>query len=124
MSVACMQVPIIAPVKQKKLEVNEQASLPTYYSSEFLGGLMTNPELVRNVAVIGQLHHGKSLVRPSSMPCDVCVPRMPFIVMSVCPACPSVSRAGAPPHWSLVGHAMAQRAADMPCLGGAAAGLL
>ena len=58
-----MQVPIIAPVKQKKLEVNEQASLPTFYSSEFLAGLMTNPELVRNVAVIGHLHHGKSLVR-------------------------------------------------------------
>ena len=57
------QVPIIAAVKQKKLEVNEQASLPTFYSSEFLAGLMTNPELVRNVAVIGHLHHGKSLVR-------------------------------------------------------------
>ena len=58
-----LQVPIIAPVKQKKLEVNEQAALPTFYSSEFLAGLMTNPELVRNVAVIGHLHHGKSLVR-------------------------------------------------------------
>ena len=57
-----LQVPIIAPVKQKKLEVNEQAALPTFYSSEFLAGLMTNPELVRNVAVIGHLHHGKSLV--------------------------------------------------------------
>lgn len=61
-----VQVPIIAAVKQKKLEVNEQASLPTFYSSEFLAGLMTNPELVRNVAVIGHLHHGKSLVRFSS----------------------------------------------------------
>ena len=58
-----LQVPIIAAVKQKKLEVNEQAALPTFYSSEFLAGLMTNPELVRNVAVIGHLHHGKSLVR-------------------------------------------------------------
>ncbi|CAL5227943.1 g10990 [Coccomyxa viridis] len=57
-----LEVPIIAPVKQKKLEVNEQAALPTFYSSEFLAGLMTNPELVRNVAVIGHLHHGKSLV--------------------------------------------------------------
>jgi len=70
--VAGMQVPIIAPVKQKKLEVNEQASLPTFYSSEFLAGLMTNPELVRNVAVIGHLHHGKSLVSvvaASGLPC-------------------------------------------------------
>ncbi len=64
-----MQVPIIAPVKQKKLEVNEQAALPTFYSSEFLAGLMTNPELVRNVAVIGHLHHGKSLVRFWSWTC-------------------------------------------------------
>ena len=85
MLVACMQVPIIAPVKQKKLEVNEQTSLPTFYSSEFLGGLMTNPELVRNVAVIGHLHHGKSLVRPCTMPCDVCVPSMPSSVESWCP---------------------------------------
>lgn len=40
----------------------ERAPLPTYYSNEFLAGLMTNPELVRNVAIVGHLHHGKTLV--------------------------------------------------------------
>lgn len=58
------QVPIIAPIKQKKLEVLERAPLPTHYSNEFLAGLMTNPELVRNVAIVGHLHHGKTLVSP------------------------------------------------------------
>ena len=57
------QVPIIAPVRQRKLEVLERAPLPTKYSNEFLAGLMTNPELVRNVAIVGHLHHGKTLVR-------------------------------------------------------------
>ena len=57
------QVPIIAPVRQRKLEVLERAPLPTRYSNEFLAGLMTNPELVRNVAIVGHLHHGKTLVR-------------------------------------------------------------
>lgn len=56
------QVPIIAPIKQKKLEVLERAPLPTHYSNEFLAGLMTNPELVRNVAIVGHLHHGKTMV--------------------------------------------------------------
>ena len=59
----CPQVPIIAPVRQRKLEVLERAPLPTRYSNEFLAGLMTNPELVRNVAIVGHLHHGKTLVR-------------------------------------------------------------
>ncbi|KAK9906659.1 hypothetical protein WJX75_005709 [Coccomyxa subellipsoidea] len=57
-----LEVPIIAPIKQKKLEVLERAPLPTHYSNEFLAGLMTNPELVRNVAIVGHLHHGKTMV--------------------------------------------------------------
>ena len=56
------QVPIIAPIKQKKLEVLERAPLPTHYSNEFMEGHMTNPELVRNVAIVGHLHHGKTMV--------------------------------------------------------------
>jgi hypothetical protein len=65
----CLQVPIIAPVKQKKLEVLERAPLPTYCTNEFLAGLMTNPELVRNVAIAGHLHHGKTLVSQFSFSC-------------------------------------------------------
>ena len=57
------QVPIIAPIKPKKAELLEQQPLKTNYNNEFLSGMMTNPELIRNVAVVGHLHHGKTLVR-------------------------------------------------------------
>ena len=58
-----LQVPIIAPIKPKKAELLEQQPLKTNYNNEFLSGMMTNPELIRNVAVVGHLHHGKTLVR-------------------------------------------------------------
>lgn len=60
-----LQVPIIAPIKAKKAELLEQQPLKTNYNNEFLSGMMTNPELIRNVAVVGHLHHGKTLVRLS-----------------------------------------------------------
>ncbi len=65
------QVPIIAQVRTRKLEVLEREPLATTYSNEFLAGLMTNPELVRNVAVVGHLHHGKTIVRLRSNLCIV-----------------------------------------------------
>ena len=76
----CAQVPIIAQIKTRKLEVLEREPLATHYSNEFLAGLMTNPELVRNVAVVGHLHHGKTIVRGPALParrggsCAGCVP--------------------------------------------------
>lgn len=57
-----LEVPIIAPIRPKKAEMLEQQPLKTNYSNEFLAGLMDNPELVRNVAVVGHLHHGKTLL--------------------------------------------------------------
>ncbi|PRW60836.1 116 kDa U5 small nuclear ribonucleo component-like isoform A [Chlorella sorokiniana] len=62
-----IEVPIIAPVKQKKFEVEEREALPTRYSAEFLASLLATPELIRNVAVVGHLHHGKTLFM------DMCV---------------------------------------------------
>ena len=56
----CMQVPIIAPVKAKKHERLLEEPLHTHYSNEFLTMLMGNAELVRHVAVVGALHHGKT----------------------------------------------------------------
>ena len=32
------------------------------YTNEFMATLMSNPELVRNVALVGHLHHGKTTV--------------------------------------------------------------
>ncbi|PNH09532.1 U5 small nuclear ribonucleoprotein component, partial [Tetrabaena socialis] len=55
-----LEVPIVAPVKVKKFETLEAEPLRTHYSNEFLATLMANPELVRNVAVVGHLHHGKT----------------------------------------------------------------
>lgn len=34
------QVPIVAPVKQRKVEVESKEALPTRYSNEFLASLL------------------------------------------------------------------------------------
>ncbi|EPS40952.1 hypothetical protein H072_5121 [Dactylellina haptotyla CBS 200.50] len=52
--------PIIAPIKVKKFIV-EEAELPvTHFSREFMMDMMNFPDQVRNVAVAGHLHHGKT----------------------------------------------------------------
>jgi hypothetical protein len=56
-------VPIIAPIKDRRFEVEEKSSFKAKYPAEFLGALLSTPELIRNVAVVGHLHHGKTLVR-------------------------------------------------------------
>ena len=55
-----LEQPIIAPLKQRRHEVIEREALPANYPAEFLVGLMDNPGLIRNVAVVGHLHHGKT----------------------------------------------------------------
>ena len=55
-------MPIIAPVVEKHFEILERKPLQTVYSSDFLAGLMGNPELIRNIAIVGHLHHGKTTV--------------------------------------------------------------
>ena len=57
-----LEVPIVAPIIKKKLETLEQEPVKTRYSNDFLTTLMTNPELVRNVVLVGHLHHGKTTV--------------------------------------------------------------
>ncbi|KAJ3086678.1 U5 small nuclear ribonucleoprotein component [Quaeritorhiza haematococci] len=52
--------PIIAPVKKKKTYVQEKDLPPTTYNKEFLADMMEFPERIRNVAVVGHLHHGKT----------------------------------------------------------------
>ena len=52
--------PIIAPVVQKKFTVQE-ADLPSVsYSRDFMTDMMNFPEQIRNVAIAGHLHHGKT----------------------------------------------------------------
>ncbi|XP_047316583.1 110 kDa U5 small nuclear ribonucleoprotein component CLO [Impatiens glandulifera] len=55
-----LEQPIIKPVRALKFEVGVKDS-STYVSTEFLLGLMSNPTLVRNVAMVGNLQHGKTL---------------------------------------------------------------
>ncbi|KAF3788960.1 U5 small nuclear ribonucleoprotein component [Nymphaea thermarum] len=55
-----LEQPIIKPPRNLKFELGVKDS-STYVSDQFLLGLMSNPSLVRNVALVGHLHHGKTL---------------------------------------------------------------
>ena len=52
--------PIIAPVRKNKFQHVEQELPATSYDPEFMADLMDNANLVRNVALVGHFHHGKS----------------------------------------------------------------
>ncbi|XP_018833828.1 110 kDa U5 small nuclear ribonucleoprotein component CLO [Juglans regia] len=55
-----LEQPIIKPVRNIKFEVGVKDS-SMYVPTQFLVGLMSNPILVRNVALIGHLQHGKTV---------------------------------------------------------------
>lgn len=52
--------PIIAPVKKHKFSLREQELPKTSYEIEYLADLMDNARLIRNVAIAGHLHNGKT----------------------------------------------------------------
>jgi U5 small nuclear ribonucleoprotein component len=52
--------PIIAPVLQKKFAIAETELPPVHFSREFMFDLLNFPEQIRNVAIVGHLHHGKT----------------------------------------------------------------
>lgn len=52
--------PIIAPVEQKKFNIEEADLPPVFFEREFMMDLMNYPEQIRNVALAGHLHHGKT----------------------------------------------------------------
>mmetsp|Transcript_12364 Transcript_12364/g.20711 ORF Transcript_12364/g.20711 Transcript_12364/m.20711 type:complete len:1009 (-) Transcript_12364:109-3135(-) len=52
--------PIIKPIKSKNFSVLQKEPPALVYESEFLTSLMNTPTLIRNIAVMGQLHHGKT----------------------------------------------------------------
>ena len=51
--------PIIAPVQKKKFSLVAQEYPRTTYDMEYLADMMDSPDLIRNVSLIGHLHHGK-----------------------------------------------------------------
>jgi len=57
-----LQQPIVAPVERKKFTVQEEDLPPVYFDRGFLSDLMSFPEQIRNVALCGHLHHGKTSV--------------------------------------------------------------
>ena len=52
--------PIIAPVEQKKFNVEEADLPPVFFSRQFMTDLMNYPDQTRNVALAGHLHCGKT----------------------------------------------------------------
>ncbi|XP_035780282.1 116 kDa U5 small nuclear ribonucleoprotein component-like [Anopheles albimanus] len=52
--------PLIEPAKKVKFQLKAQELPETTYKMEFLSDLMDTPTLIRNVALIGHLHHGKT----------------------------------------------------------------
>eukprot|EP00921_Rhytidocystis_pertsovi_P003748 GHVQ01006497.1.p1 GENE.GHVQ01006497.1~~GHVQ01006497.1.p1 ORF type:complete len:1021 (-),score=146.21 GHVQ01006497.1:1463-4525(-) len=52
--------PIILPVRTKNFDLLEKEMPNTSFSFDFLSGLMYKPSLIRNVCLLGHLHHGKT----------------------------------------------------------------
>ncbi|CAH0481776.1 unnamed protein product [Peronospora belbahrii] len=56
-----IETPIIEPLKVKSFSILEPKVPQTTYSSAFLTSLMDHPQLVRHLAILGDLHHGKTV---------------------------------------------------------------
>jgi 116 kDa U5 small nuclear ribonucleoprotein component len=52
--------PIVAPLKVKSFAVEEKDLPPVHYSREYMVQLTQLTDTVRNVALVGHLHHGKT----------------------------------------------------------------
>ncbi|CAG8480432.1 928_t:CDS:10 [Diversispora eburnea] len=52
--------PIIQPIKIKKFQVQEKNLPDTRYKKEFLVDMMNFPDFIRNISIVGHLHHGKT----------------------------------------------------------------
>ncbi|KAL5640130.1 hypothetical protein ACGC1H_007423 [Rhizoctonia solani] len=52
--------PIIAPVKVRNWVIEEKDLPETRFDKRFLLNMMSHPDMIRNVAVVGHLHHGKT----------------------------------------------------------------
>ncbi|KAB8230143.1 hypothetical protein ETB97_010156 [Aspergillus alliaceus] len=52
--------PIVAPVQQRKFAIEEAELPPVHFSREFMTDLLNFPDQIRNVAIVGHLHHGKT----------------------------------------------------------------
>ncbi|WPH02558.1 pre-mrna-splicing factor cwf10 [Acrodontium crateriforme] len=55
-----LQQPIVQPIEHKKFTVEEDDLPPVTFDRGFLTDLMNFPEQIRNIALCGHLHHGKT----------------------------------------------------------------
>ncbi|GAA5821831.1 hypothetical protein JCM3770_005554, partial [Rhodotorula araucariae] len=55
-----LSVPIIEPVRTRKFRLGAATGPERRWDDQFLMGLASNPESVRNIAIVGHLHHGKT----------------------------------------------------------------
>mmetsp|Transcript_60870 Transcript_60870/g.188467 ORF Transcript_60870/g.188467 Transcript_60870/m.188467 type:complete len:986 (+) Transcript_60870:87-3044(+) len=53
--------PIIVPVQSKNFDLLEKKMPDTTFDFDFLAGMMDKPGLIRNVCMLGAMHHGKTL---------------------------------------------------------------
>lgn len=51
--------PIVKPTKIKRFEISEQDLPEMNYKPQFMIDLMDHPQMIRNIAIAGHLHHGK-----------------------------------------------------------------
>ena len=52
--------PIMEPERERRFAVEEKELPAVRFDREFMRNLMDYPEMVRNVAIVGHLHHGKT----------------------------------------------------------------
>ncbi|KIM70109.1 hypothetical protein SCLCIDRAFT_101752 [Scleroderma citrinum Foug A] len=52
--------PIIAPIKVRKWTIEEKDMPQTRFDKGFLLNMMSFPDMIRNVAIVGHVHHGKT----------------------------------------------------------------
>ncbi len=57
-----LTTPIVQPPITTKFQVYDKELPQTVYSYEYLAGLSQIPGLIRNIAIVGHLHHGKTLL--------------------------------------------------------------
>lgn len=52
--------PLVAPTRKLKFQIKQQDLPETTYNMEFLADMMDAPHLIRNVVLLGHMHHGKT----------------------------------------------------------------
>jgi U5 small nuclear ribonucleoprotein component len=57
-----LEEPIIKPIKAKVFSVLQKEPPALVYEPDFLTSLMNTPTLIRNIAVLGAFHHGKTML--------------------------------------------------------------